>query len=136
MSVDWFRVEWITRRRYFAYLAGLSLAGGGVAGYLLAGEQTLAAVAVIGLIGLALVVPKLLAERPLFDERDRRLDERAARYAMLVVLALSIPLLVIPIVLEQLGIAPLQEWALGLGVAFTGLVYLYLAIVLVLNYRA
>lgn len=136
MNADRYRVDWITRRRYFGYLAVVSLLGGGIGGYLLGGEHTLAAVAVLGLTGLALVVPKLLAERPLFDERDRRMDERAARYTMWLVFGLSIPLLVVPIVLEQLGIVPLQGWALGLGAVFIGLVYVYVAIVLVLNYRA
>ena len=136
MNADRYRVDWITRRRYFGYLATLSLLGVGVGGYLLGGEHTLPSVAVFAVTGLALAVPKLLAERPLFDERDRRIDERAARYTILLVVGLSLPLLVIPIVLEQLGIVPLLRWALGLGVVFIGLVYVYLAIVLALNYRA
>lgn len=136
MNVDAYRIDWMTRRRYLVYVLVSSLVGGGIVGYLLGGERTVAALATAGVVGIAIVVPKVLARRTLFDERDRRMDERAARYTMLVVMAISLPALVGPIVLEQFGIVPLQGWALGVGVLCIGIVYLYLAIQGLLNYRA
>lgn len=136
MNVDAYRIDSMTRRRYLGYVLVTSLVGGGIVGYLLGGEHTAAALATAGLLPIVLVVPKVLARRKLFDERDRRMDERAARYTMIVVLALALPSLAGPIVLEQLGIVPLQGWLLGVGLVLMGLVYLYLAILGVLNYRA
>lgn len=136
MNLDAYRIDWLTRRRYLTYVLVVSLGGGAIVGYLLGGEHTAAALASAGVVALALVVPKLLARRRLFDERDRRMDERAARYTMMVVLALALPCLAGPIVLDQLGIVPLQEWLLGVGVVLVGIVYCYLAIVAVLNYKA
>ncbi|AGN00487.1 hypothetical protein L593_02680 [Salinarchaeum sp. Harcht-Bsk1] len=136
MNVDAYRIDWLTRRRYLAYVLVTSLVGGGIVGYLLGGEHTAAALAAAGVVAIAIVVPKLLARRTLFDERDRRMDERAAWYTMVIVLALALPSLVAPIVLEQLGVVPLQGWLLGIGIVLMGIVYLYLAIVLALNYRA
>lgn len=131
-----YRFDWITRRRYLAYVGSVSLAGGLFVGYLLGGEHTLPALAVAGVAGVALVLPKVLAERPLFDERDRRMDERAARYTMLVVTALALPALAGPVVLEQLGIVPFQDWMLLVGLVLTAEVYLFVGIVFVLNYRS
>lgn len=136
MNVDVYRIGWMTRRRYLAYVLVLSLLGGGVVGYLLGGEHTAAALATAGVVGISIVVPRLLARGTLFDERDRRMDERAARYTMMVVTAAALPCLAGPIVLEQLGIVPLQGWAIGVGVVCIGIVYCYLAIVAALNYRA
>jgi uncharacterized membrane protein len=136
--VNWtaYRIDWLTRRRYLGYVLVTSLVGGAVVGYLLGGERTGAALATAGVVGILIAVPKLLAGRTLFDERDRRMDERAARYTMLVVTALALPSLAGPIVLEQLGIVPFQGWLLGIGVVLIGIVYCYLAILAVLNYRA
>lgn len=136
MNVDAYRIDWLTRRRYLAYVLVTSLLGGGIFGYLLAGEHTAAALATAGVFAVLLAVPYLLARRTLFDERDRRMDERAARYTMIVVLALALPSLAGPIVLEQLGIVPFQGWLLGTGLVLMGIVYCYLAILAVLNYRA
>lgn len=131
-----YRIDWLTRRRYLGYVLVTSLLGGAIVGYLLGGEHTGAALATAGVVGILIAVPKLPSRRTLFDERDRRMDERAAWYTMVIVMALALPCLVGPIVLEQLGVVPLQGWLLGIGIVLMGIVYLYLAIVLVLNYRA
>lgn|GEM_PF-3605483 len=136
MTVAHLRTEWITRRRYVGYILVVSLLGGLTAGYLLGGEHTAAALATGGVTAGLLALPRLVATRTLFDERDYRIDERAARYTMYVVMAAGIGGLVGPIVLEQLGVLPLQGWALFTGVVCMGIVYLYVGVSLVLRYSA
>lgn len=136
MNVERFRVDAITRWRYVAYLFVVSLLGGAVVGYLLADEHTAPALAAGGLVALALAAPKLLVRRPLFDERDRRIDDRAARYVMGLVTASSIAFLAGPIVLEQLGLVPLQGWMLVVGLVLIAQVYVYVGISLLLRYRS
>lgn len=136
MTVDHFRGDWFTRRRYILYLLVVSLVGGLVAGYLLGGEHTVAALVAAALAAIALPLPKVLSRRSFFDERDRHIDGRAATYLMYLVTALGIAFLAGPIVLEQLGVLPLQGWMLFVGLVLMAEVYLYLAISLVLRYRA
>jgi uncharacterized membrane protein len=136
MNVERFRIHGLTRRRYLAYLFVVSLLGGTVVGYLLGDEHTLPALAAGGLVAVALAAPTLLARRPLFDERDRRIDDRAARYVMGLVTASSIVFLAGPIVLEQLGVVPLQGWMLFVGLVLIAQVYVYVGISLLLRYHS
>lgn len=136
MNVDRFRADWFTRRRYVLYLLAVSLVGGFVAGYLLAGERTFAALATAGLGAIALTIPNALSRRCLFDERDRQIDGRAAIYVFYIVAVSSIAFLAGPIVLEQLGVLKVQGWMLVVGLILSVQVYLYLTISLVLRYRS
>lgn len=136
MNVDHLRTDWFTRRRYVAYLGVVSLIGGLVSGYLLGDEHTLAALATAGLAAIALALPTVLSSQPLFDERDRRIDGRAATYVMYLVTASGIAFLAGPIVLEQLGVLPLQGWMLFVGLVLMAEVYVYIAIWLVIRYRS
>lgn len=136
MTLQRVRTDWFTRRRYIAYVLVVSMTGGLIMGYLLGVEHTIPGVTVGGLTAALVAIPRVVASRPLFDERDYRLDDRAARYTIYVVTATGLLGLVGPIVVEQLGIAPFQGWALVVGLVCMGIVYLYVGISLVLRYRA
>lgn len=136
MTVGRVRTDWFTRRRYWIYVGLVSMVGGGLSGYLLGQEHTFPALAVAGLLAIALALPTVFSSRPLSDERDRQIDGRAATYLMYLVTASGIAFLAGPIVLEQLGVLPLQGWMLFVGLVLMAEVYLYLAISLILRYRA
>lgn len=128
--------DWFTRRRYIGYLLVVCGLGGFVAGALLGDEHTLLALAVLGVTALLAALPRVVSDRRLFDERDCRIDDRAARYTMYVVMVLGLGGLIGPIVLEQLGVREVTGGGLLIGLVMMGLVYLYVGISLVLRYRA
>ena len=136
MNLERYRIDGLSRRRYLGYLFVVSLVGGAIAGYLLASERTFAALATAGVFALLLAVPGTLSTRPIFDERDRRIDDRAARYVMFLVMAASVGFLAIPIVLEQFGVLQVQDWMLFVGLVLLVQVDCYVAISMVLRYRS
>lgn len=136
MNVDHVRGDWFTRRRYVLYILIVSLVGGFAAGYLLADEHTVPALVIAGLVAIAAAVPRALSRRSFFDERDRHIDGRAAVYVMYLVTASSVAFLAGPIVLEQLGVLAVEGWMLVVGLVLIVQVYCYVAISLLLRYRA